>query len=362
MSSSVRVVWGTLAIAFSMMGTGCGTPGAPQPPSLNLPDPVTDLAAIRVGDRVSLTWKMPKQSTDKLVLKSNVDVRVCRREGNGACQPAAAKLVLAPGEAGIFAETLSSPLASGAPHALTYFVELRNSKGRSAGLSNGAIVLAGQSPAPIVGLRAEVQKEGVVLHWVPDAERAGVRIHRKLLTPPTTEPREGLLTPPPEATEASLLVDSNTEAGRAIDKSIRFGETYEYRAQRVMPVEADGKSLELAGEISAPIRVEAKDIFPPAVPAGLVAVATAGENDTPPTIDLSWQPDIEADLAGYIVYRREGDGDWQRISPAPPLAGPAFHDGQVHAGRTYRYAVSAVSQSGHESARSTETMETVPNP
>jgi fibronectin type 3 domain-containing protein len=41
--------------------------------------------------------------------------------------------------------------------------------------------------------------------------------------------------------------------------------------------------------------------------------------------------------------------------------GPAFHDAQAHAGPTYHYTVSAVSQSGYESARSTEATETVPN-
>jgi len=114
------------------------------------------------------------------------------------------------------------------------------------------------------------------------------------------------------------------------------------------------------------VRVEVLDIFPPAVPTGLAAVSTAGENGAEPgaqpAIDLSWQPDTEADLAGYIVYRRAGDGEWQRISPVQPVVGPGFHDAQVQAGHTYHYAVSAVDQGRHESARSAEAQETVPNP
>jgi len=39
---------------------------------------------------------------------------------------------------------------------------------------------------------------------------------------------------------------------------------------------------------------------------------------------------------------------------------PAFHDAHVQAGRTYRYAVSAVDKGGHESARSAEAQEIVP--
>jgi fibronectin type 3 domain-containing protein len=110
------------------------------------------------------------------------------------------------------------------------------------------------------------------------------------------------------------------------------------------------------------VQLEAKDIFPPAVPTGLAAVASAGENGSETAIDLSWQPVTENDLAGYAVYRREGEGEWQRISPAPPQVPPAFHDPQVQPGRTYRYAVTAIDQGGHESARSVAAEETVPNP
>jgi fibronectin type 3 domain-containing protein len=129
----------------------------------------------------------------------------------------------------------------------------------------------------------------------------------------------------------------------------------------VARVTVAGKTLELAGELSAPMRVEALDIFPPAVPTGLAAVATTGENGAGNAIDLSWQPVTDADLAGYAVYRREGDGGWQRISPAGPLVPPAFYDSQVQPGHIYRYAVSSIDQGGHESARSAETEETVPN-
>jgi len=77
---------------------------------------------------------------------------------------------------------------------------------------------------------------------------------------------------------------------------------------------------------------------------------------------LSWQPVVDASLEGYIVYRREGENAWQRISSAEPLVPPAFHDTAVQAGHSYRYAVSSIGQNGHESARSDEAGETVPNP
>jgi hypothetical protein len=348
---------------------GCGMPGAPQPPSLNLPEPVVDLVASRAGSQVTLTWTMPKKNTDKLLLKGNVTVRVCRKEDAGACEPAGAELSLAPEAEGAFTDALPATLTAGAPRPLSYFVELKNRNGRSAGLSNAAIVLAGEAPAPVIGLSAEVRKQGVALRWTPAEESSptAVRLHRKLLTPPAAKPHEGLLAPQSELLEQNLMVDSCAADGRkggcrALDTNIRFGQSYEYRAQRVARVTLEGRALELAGELSAPVRVEALDIFPPESPTSLAAVATAGEDGAAPAIDLSWQPVTDTDLAGYAVYRREGEAAWQRISPPEPLTPPAFHDTQVQPGHSYRYAVSAVDQGGHESARSAEAVEFVPNP
>lgn len=347
------------ACALAAVLAGCGTPGAPLPPSLNLPDRVTDLAAVRNGNQVSLTWTMPKRNTDKLLLKGDVGVVVCRKEDAGACEPVG-KLWYAPHVTGSYSENLPAALASGNPRVLRYFVELKNRKGRSAGLSNAALVMAGEAPAPVAGFTAEVQKAGVVLHWTPDTENAAVRLERTLENPPAVKPKKGRFGAAPETAEQHLLVEDGSRSGGAVDKSIHFGETYVYRAQRVARIEAEGQTLELDGGFSSPVRVEALDVFPPAVPKGLAAVASLGENGTPPAIDLSWQPNTEPDLAGYIVYRREGDGPWERVSPAQSVVGPAFHDDHVKPGETYSYAVTAIDQGGHESARSATAQESVP--
>jgi len=352
----------TLAVALCMMIAACGTPGAPQPPSLNLPDPVADLAAIRAGNKVTLTWTMPTRNTDKLPLKSDIEVRICRREGSSACEPVGGALMLSPGKDGRFDDALPPALASGSPRPLRYFVELKNRKERSAGLSNEAVVAAGQSPSPIEGLHAEVHKDGVILTWNEQSGAGAVRLQRKLLTPLPAKPHQELLALPQEPSEENLIVDTKPQVAGAVDRSIRLGESYEYRAQRISRVSYEGKPLELASEFSAPLRVNAEDMFPPAVPIGLAAIATTRDGGIETAIDVSWQPDTEPDLAGYIVYRSEGDAGWQRVSPSQPLVGPAFHDNHVQPGHTYRYAVSAIDQGGHESARSDEANETVPVP
>lgn len=353
--------------------TGCGTPGAPQPPSLQLPGLVEDLTAVRAGDSVTLRWTSPKKTTDHLLIKGSIVAQVCRRENSGACQ-AAGDVKVTPGGEGEFRDTLPAGLTSGKPRLLSYFVELKSPKGRSAGLSNAAEILAGAAPAAVAGLSAEVRADGVALHW-QGVDTTPVRLHRKLLTPVAPKEKKsgsGLMSAPSEPERRNLLVDSSGlmngsgQLNGALDSSAHFGESYEYAAQRVERISVNGKDLELDGEISAPIRVNVIDRFPPAVPQGLAAVAVPEEK----TIDLSWQPDTEPDLAGYIVYRigsgeaanGNGTADWMRISGPQPVVGPAYRDKAVEPGQTYRYKVSAIDLTGHESAGSMETQESVPNP
>src|SRR5271154_3477924 len=57
---------------------GCGVPGVPKPPSLDLPQPVSDLRAIRKGDSVHLEWTVPAETTDRLAVRHLGPTRLCR--------------------------------------------------------------------------------------------------------------------------------------------------------------------------------------------------------------------------------------------------------------------------------------------
>jgi hypothetical protein len=356
------------ALAAASALAGCGMPGAPLPPSLNLPVPVNDLSAVRTGGQVALTWTMPAKTTDKVLLKGDITVRVCRNESASTHCSVATTLQLAPKTDASFTDTLPSQLAAGPPRVLSYFVELVNRKGRSAGLSNSAAILVGEAPPAIENLTAQMRKDGVLLRWAPaPTESSPVAVHlvRRLLTPPAKQSNQGPLAQPAEPLEQTLLVEAASLTDHApdasIDSNIRFGQTYEYRAQRVARVAVSGSTLELAGPLSAPVRIDAINVFPPSAPKGLAAVATAGENGSGPAIDLSWLPGAESDLVGYIVYRRDSETSaWQRISSAQAVVGPGYHDPNVQPGHTYSYAVTAIDQDGLESARSAEASDTVP--
>ena len=160
-----------------------------------------------------------------------------------------------------------------------------------------------------------------------------------------------------QVVEVHLLATADTapDPGGSIDRSVLLGAHYRYTAQRMLQVTVDGKSLTLRSVASAPVAVAAVDTFPPEPPTGLETAAGGGDT---PSIDLSWRPDTEADLAGYNVYRRtEGGGDWERLNHAP-IAVPAYTDKAVSAGQSYTYRVTAVDSRGNESAPGAEVQET----
>ncbi|PYY15630.1 MAG: hypothetical protein DMG61_06600 [Acidobacteria bacterium] len=60
-TSAKRLCLPALVLAFV---SGCGTPGPPQPPSLNLSKPVSDLKAARTGNQIVLSWTVPTENKE----------------------------------------------------------------------------------------------------------------------------------------------------------------------------------------------------------------------------------------------------------------------------------------------------------
>src|SRR5437764_13490555 len=84
---------GTMCAALAITAmAGCATPGAPLPPSLDLPKPVTDLRATRMGDQVTLTWTLPSETTDKQRIRRLGATVVCRAVQLVASQASASAL------------------------------------------------------------------------------------------------------------------------------------------------------------------------------------------------------------------------------------------------------------------------------
>jgi hypothetical protein len=79
----------------------------------------------------------------------------------------------------------------------------------------------------------------------------------------------------------------------------------------------------------------------------LQAVYTSGP---PKTIDLTWAPNTDADLAGYNVYRGGVKANTELVKT------PTYRD-PVTAPGDYTYSVTAVDLRGNESAKSAEARE-----
>lgn len=369
----------SLTVFVAMLGIiGCGTPAAPAPPTLDLPQPVENLTASRSGDVLTFTWTQPRRNTDHLLLKGDVDVVICHKLPAGECEPIN-ELYVAPSKDQRVEVAMPRPLATGEPRVEIFALQSRNHLKRAAGLSNEALVIAGSAPAPIEGLKVEEQRQGVVLHWkTVGNESRPVRLIRRRTSPALSEtkstankPHGDLLTPASEPELLTLLVDPASN-GHAVDRTARTKESYEYRAERVIRLDVNDQTLELKSSLSDPVAIDVLDGYAPATPRGLAAVASTSQAATAENqngIDLSWQPVIDEGLAspvaGYIVYRREGDpastnpAAWQRISGPSLVIAPAFHDSNVKPGTTYSYSVSAVGANTIISPRSEVATETV---
>jgi hypothetical protein len=380
---------------------GCAAMGPPRPPSLELPKPPTDLRAARKGDKVVLTWTVPGLTTDHQAARSLGATRICR-----GSEPVLKECGTAVGEAVPGAHTSASlPKTERASRPLphdpgskgngtqkvaasytdnlfsgnvqpetfgfaSYAVEVLNANGRGAGLSNSVRVPLAQTLPAASDFGARVTGQGVVLSW-----RAAPVSAQALVTPQD----RGGESPAPTRTATSYLyrVYRRIEGGKAnlvgevpvvgemnlslTDSSIEWEQTYYYHVEAVTVVSGDvagdHKKIEIEGDDSAEVKVFAHDVFPPAVPAELQAVFS-GPGQLP-AIDLVWAPVADLDLAGYNVYRREAGGVAVKLN-RDPVKTPAYRDGNVAAGKTYLYSVSAVDVRGNESARSEEAGETVP--
>ena len=341
--------------------SSCGSPGVPLPPSLELPRPITDLHASRKGNAVHLTWSTPTQTTEHRNLRRGGTAEVCRTADAAltSCGTPIAQLPFRPTprsataiqNLGTYTDQITSDVQANATSSVTYAVSIVNPYGRSAGLSNQAQVPAAPTLAPPASFRAQLTADGVHLSWdaviAPQisALRFVYRVYRR-------EPGSNK-----DAVAGELPVASQ-ESPSLADHSFEWEKTYDYRASVVTIVAAEnGTERQVEGDDTPIVRVVAHDVFPPAAPGELQAVFSGPGQKS--FIDLVWTPDIEPDLAGYNVYRREEGGEWMKLN-SDPVKSPAFRDNDVLSGHTYFYSVSASDVHGNESQKSDTANETIP--
>jgi hypothetical protein len=139
--------------------------------------------------------------------------------------------------------------------------------------------------------------------------------------------------------------------------AMTFSDSLEFNRERcyiVLAVRGTPPNV-IEGDSSMPNCFTPVDVFPPAAPARLVAVADEGG------ISLIWEPNAEPDVAGYLVLRGEAtDATLQPLTPTP-VTEARFRDTHVSAGKKYVYAVIALDSRlpfGNISAESNRVEET----
>ena len=351
------------AVSACLFLASCAQTGAPLPPSLELPRPPSDVRATRKGNAVALSWSRPQLTTDRQSVRYFGPTRICRSAASEMkeCGTPASETTAPPGRAPhqppppvteTAIDTLPASLEDQNPAGdITYAVEVLNRDHRSAGLSNLVRVPAVPTLPPPLDLAAELTDDGVALTWTAQAESrsiAGVqhryRVYRR---------EEGA---GKDAVAGEVPLGDGGPV-RYLDSSFDWEKTYLYRISVVSAVAREKGEVQVEGDDSSPLRVIAHDIFPPAVPTGLQAVASGEGQKT--FIDLIWAPVTNSDLAGYNVYRHEPDGAAAKLN-ADLVKSPAYRDSAAEPGRTYVYSVSAVDVRGNESVKSQEASETLP--
>ena len=363
-----------LAFAAVALLASCGTPGIPEPPSLELARPVRDLRAVRKGNEVHLAWSVPEETTDHQTFRHVGPTRICRNVGSflHGCGTPVVELPTPKAESKqrsvfsrrrapksqkpvppqtAYTDQLSPSLQMQSPTSnLVYAVSVLNSHGRSAGLSDQVQVPSAPTLPPPENLRARLTAEGVLLAWnaVSAREIPGLHYAYRVYRRDVQTNKDSVAGEVPVSGEANPTL---------LDTGFEWEKTYEYRLTVVTVVEQASGAAQVEGDDSSPIQVMAHDVFPPKPPTGLQAVFSGPGQK--PFIDLVWGGNTEADLAGYNVYRHEAAGESVKIN-TELVKTPAFRDSDVVPGHQYFYSISAVDVRGNESPRSEEASETAP--
>lgn len=339
-------------LATAAVVSACGKKGPPLPPLVLLPNPPGEVAAVRRGDRVDLSFVVPRANTDRSTPADleRIDVyawtvpgavngdEVIRRgtriasvavnvprdpdepepktpapKGNGVEQGATASV----------SDTLSAGFDPSAYRA--YVAVGVSARGRRGALPRTVAVPLVPPPAAPALPAVTYTETSIAVTWT--AVAAGetplaYSVYR-------TVPAPVALTPAPIADTTVAETGFEWEQERC----------YEVRAVATI------ESVRIESAASPARCVTPRDTFAPARPDGLVGVGSEG------AVSLIWTANAEADLAGYLVLRAVAPATQLEPITAAPITDTNFRD-TVAGGSRVTYAVQAVDKAGNRSAAS----------
>lgn len=345
------------ALIMAFLGcSACGKKGELLPPIIRTPQKAERIHVFQRGRNAVLEWVNPTSSVDGTPLAGISEVEIWQMEtplpaAEGAPPPDAetfaggAKLAMAirredfPKYArGGFGESremsVSLKILDKPPFAGEYIFALRvrDDQKRESEFSEPLSLAPRAVPSPPGSPSAAVFEDRIEVRWEVPKENidgsspaliAGYNVYRAEAEGP--------------AIALGAVLAKEPLYG---DRDFAFGKTYVYRVRASSTETAPF----LESDDSEPVRVEAKDVFPPLAPARLTSIA--GRD----FIALSWDNAPEKDFAGYNVWRRLEEE--KEFSPlVSRLQENSYTDHAVEKNRRYYYAVSSFDRSGNEGPR-----------
>lgn len=356
----------------SLVVVGCGKKGPPLDPLHLVPNIVEKVVARRVGETVRIQFAVPATN-----LNGPGPAQVDRVEiyaitlGPGAAAPSNRDLMTATYKVGTM--SVKPVPVEGEPVLQTAVADARPAPGDAVEFTEALtpeiltpVTLpeprapatpppADAAPVPAVPTYAQ---RIYVIRGMTKGGRGGqpsARMHVPLVSPPA--PPSGLTTSftettlrlawtgPPAAAEATTPEFNVYDSGGAVPlnpaplaQPVFEQPVSEFGKQRCVVVRSvtTVAAIPIESEPSAISCVTPTDIFPPAAPQRLQVVPSPG------AMNLSWQPNAEADAAGYLVLRGDVPGETLTALTPEPITTPRFEDKTVRAGARYVYVVVAV--------------------
>jgi len=219
------------------------------------------------------------------------------------------------------------------PAARFYAVRTISKNGEKSDFSNQVSLIPRVAPPGPDQVATTARPDGVLVEWSPVTGALGYAVYRRN----AQEKGHGQPVHSGGAGEKSWL-----------DNTAHFGQSYIYAVTSF-----NDRDPFIESTFASEREIHYVDRFPPPPPAELVGLGETGR------IRLVWRASDAEDLAGYIVYRRGPQGEFTRIT-AQPLTAAEYVDTDVKTGETYSYRVTAIDQTGNESAPGGEVRVTLP--
>jgi hypothetical protein len=299
-------------VAATIAPVACGKRGDPLPPLPRSPQVATGLVLSQRGTEVVLQATAPRVTTAGAPL-GVFEVEVFHTVTAGDIEKLAkpVRIRVAPGET--FTQAWPLPIPG-----TNVRVAVRGLNRRQRGVWAETMLLVQEPPRPPTGLTSSLDAGGVLLSWTAGPARP----YRRSQDGSYGAPLDPKAVPPPFR-----------------DATVTPGQSWCYVVRTVAGAQGLAES-----QPSTEACVGVRDVFPPAIPGGVAALAAGG------VVDVSWSPSSEPDLTLYRVYRAS-DGPAERLAELP--AGETrYRDEKAATGVAYTYTVTAVDQDGNESAPS----------